>query len=206
LASKLSFVPSPTIYTNMEDNIQEQVPETDNSTVNHSFINADDNAAGTTHLNEEVAEESVMEKLQMELDEQKDKYLRLVAEYDNYRKRNAKERLELMQTANKEVIISMLDVMDDCDRAEQQIKVSDDVTVIKEGIQLVFAKMRTTLLSKGVKEMDSIGKAFDVELHEAITEIPAPNDDLKGKVIDQIQKGYYLNDKLIRFAKVVVGN
>jgi molecular chaperone GrpE len=190
----------------MEDNIQEQVPETDNSTVDHGFINADDNAAGTTHLNEEVAEESAMEKLQMELDEQKDKYLRLVAEYDNYRKRNAKERLELMQTANKEVIISMLDVMDDCDRAEQQIKLSEDVTVIKEGIQLVFAKMRTTLISKGVKEMESIGSPFDVELHEAITEIPAPNDELKGKVMDQIQKGYYLNDKLIRFAKVVVGN
>ncbi len=190
----------------MKENLQEQEPLTDNNTVDNSFINADDNAAGTNHLNEEVAEESVMEKLQMELEEQKDKYLRLVAEYDNFRKRNAKERLELMQTANKEVIISMLDVMDDCDRAEQQLNVSEDVTVIKEGIQLVFAKMRNTLLSKGVKEMESVGTAFDVELHEAITEIPAPNDELKGKVIDQIQKGYYLNEKLIRFAKVVVGN
>jgi molecular chaperone GrpE len=189
----------------MEENNTEPENFTDNFSNDTLDINADDNAAGTTHLNEEVAEESAMEKIQMELEEQKDKYLRLVAEFDNYRKRNAKERLELMQTANKEAIVSMLDVLDDCDRAEQQLQKSDDVTVIKEGIQLVFQKFRTTLQTKGVKEMESVGKDFDVELHEAITEIPAPTPELEGKVIDQVQKGYYLNDKLIRFAKVVVG-
>ena len=183
-------------------------PTTDENAVQDQDmnINTDDAIAGTTHLNQAVAEEDAMEKVQMELDEQKDKYLRLVAEFDNYRKRNAKERLDLMLTANREVIVSMLDVLDDCDRAEKQIQTSEDVASIKEGVQLVFAKLRTTLQAKGVKELESIGKAFDVELHEAITEIPAPTPEQVGTVLDQVQKGYYLNEKLIRFAKVVVAN
>jgi len=168
-------------------------------------INTDENAAGTHHLNEPVAEESEIEKLQAELQEQKDKYIRLMAEFDNFRRRTAKERLELIQTAGKDVIVSLLDVLDDCDRAEKQIQATEDVQQIKEGVALVFGKMRSSLLSKGVKEMKSVHEEFDVEKHEAITEIPAPTEELKGKVIDEVQKGYYLNDKLIRFAKVVVG-
>jgi molecular chaperone GrpE len=187
----------------MEEKITEQEHFTDNTAP--MDINVDENVAGTTHLNEEVAEESVMEKLQMELDEQKDKYLRLVAEFDNFRKRTAKEKLDLMQTAGKDVIIPILNVLDDCDRAEAQLQNSEDVTLIKEGIQLVFAKLRSTMQSLGVKEMESIGVDFDVEKHEAITDIPAPTEEQKDKVMDQIQKGYYLNEKLIRFAKVVVG-
>jgi molecular chaperone GrpE len=207
LAYKLSVVPLPTIFITMNENIDVNDPINDNNSVeNQMNINTDDNAAGTTHLNDEIAEESAMEKLQMELDEQKDKYLRLVAEFDNFRKRNAKERLELLQTAGKDVIMPMLEVLDDCDRAEQQIQKTDDVTLVKEGVQLVFHKLRTSLQARGIKEMESIHTDFDVEKHEAITEIPAPSEDLKGKVLDQIQKGYYLNDKLIRFAKVVVGN
>jgi len=168
-------------------------------------LNTDENAAGTNHLNEPVSEESEMEKLQAELQEQKDKYIRLMAEFDNFRRRTAKERLELIQTAGKEVIVSLLDVLDDCDRAEKQIHSTDDINLVKEGVLLVFNKMRSSLQSKGVKEMKSVHEEFDVEKHEAITEIPAPNDELKGKVIDEVQKGYYLNDKIIRFAKVVVG-
>ena len=99
----------------------------------------------------------------------------------------------------------MLDLLDDCDRAEKQLQSSDDIAVQKEGIQLVFNKLRSTMQSKGVKVMESIHQDFDVEKHEAITEIPAPTEDLKGKVIDDVIKGYYLNDKIIRFAKVVVG-
>jgi molecular chaperone GrpE len=191
----------------MNENIDINEPVSDNNSVQSEMnINTDDNAAGTTHLNDEVAEESAMEKLQMELEEQKDKYLRLVAEFDNFRKRTAKERLELLQTAGKDVIMPMLEVLDDCDRAEQQIQKTDDVTLVKEGVQLVFHKLRTSLQARGIKEMESLHTDFDVEKHEAITEIPAPSEDLKGKVLDQIQKGYYLNDKLIRFAKVVVGN
>ncbi len=168
-------------------------------------LNADENAAGTTLLNEVVAEESAIEKLAAELQEQKDKYLRLMAEFDNFRRRTAKERLDLIQSAGKEVIVSFLDVLDDCDRAEKQLQASDDITVQKEGIQLVFNKLRSAMLQKGVKAMESIEADFDVEKHEAITEIPAPSDALKGKVIDEVMKGYYLNDKIIRFAKVVVG-
>lgn len=168
-------------------------------------LNADENAAGTTHLNEPVEEESGSEKLRAELQEQKDKYIRLMAEFDNFRRRTAKERLELIQTAGKDVIVSLLDVLDDCDRAEKQVQATEDLAQIKEGVLLVFNKMRSVLQSKGVKEMKSVHEEFDVEKHEAITEIPAPTEALKGKVIDEVQKGYYLNDKIVRFAKVVVG-
>ncbi len=168
-------------------------------------INADETAAGTAHLNEPVAEESAMTKLAEELAEQKDKYLRLMAEFDNFRRRTAKERLELIQTAGKDVIVSLLDVLDDCDRAEKQLQGKDDIEVQKEGILLVFNKLRNNLQQKGVKVMESIQTDFDVEKHEAITEIQAPTEELKGKVLDEVTKGYFLNDKLIRFAKVVVG-
>ncbi len=168
-------------------------------------MNTDENAAGTSHLNEPVAEESLIEKLEAEVKEQKDKYLRLMAEFDNFRRRTAKERLELIQTAGKDVIVSLLDVLDDCDRAEKQLQTTDDIAIQKEGIQLVFNKLRSTLQNKGVKALESINTDFDVEKHEAITEIPAPNAAMQGKVMDEVVKGYYLNDKLIRFAKVVVG-
>ncbi|MCX6206896.1 MAG: nucleotide exchange factor GrpE [Bacteroidetes bacterium] len=169
-------------------------------------INTDENAAGTSKLNEPIGEESELEKLNVELQEQKDKYLRLMAEFDNFRRRTAKERLDLIQTAGKDVIVSLLDVLDDCDRAEKQLNSNADIAVQKEGIQLVFNKIRSNLQSKGVKAMESINTEFDVEKHEAITEIPAPSPEMKGKILDEVMKGYYLNDKLIRFAKVVVGN
>jgi len=167
-------------------------------------LNTDENIAGATHLDIGAREEET-ERLKEELQEQKDKYLRLFAEFDNFRKRSARENLELRQTAGKEVIISLLDVLDDCDRAEKQLQATNDIAQIKEGVQLVFSKLRSTLWSKGLKPMQSVGTDFDVEKHEAITEIPVPDPALKGKVIDEVQKGYYLNDKIIRFAKVVVG-
>jgi len=183
---------------------KEIVDQTDN--IDNTFnINADENAAGSTHLNEKVEEENELEKLRSELAEQKDKYLRLMAEFDNFRRRTAKERLDLMQTAGKEIVVSLLEVLDDCDRAEKQLKGTADFEVQKEGIQLVFNKIRSTLYGKGVKAMDSVNTDFDVEKHEAITEIPAPNKAQKGKVLDEVMKGYYLNDKIVRFAKVVVG-
>lgn len=189
--------------TMKEKEMTENAKNTD--TTSGFDINTDENAAGTSYLNEPVAEENEIEKIEDELKEQKDKYLRLMAEFDNFRRRTAKERLELIQTAGKDVIVSLLDVLDDCDRAEKQLQTTDDIALQKEGIQLVFNKLRATLQNKGVKAMESIQTDFDVEKHEAITGIPAPSDDLKGKVIDEVEKGYYLNDKLIRFAKVVVG-
>jgi len=184
-----------------EKEIQEEV-----NAQNADFgMNADENAAGTTYLNDPVEEESLTEKLNAELQEQKDKYIRLFAEFDNFRRRTAKENLELRQTAGKEVIISLLDVMDDCERAEKQLEKSSDIQQFSEGAVLIFNKLKKTLESKGLKQMNSINTDFDVEKHEAITEIPAPEKKQKGKIIDEIQKGYYLNDKIIRFAKVVVG-
>lgn len=150
-------------------------------------------------------EEEITEKLTKELEEQKDKYIRLFAEFDNFKRRTAKERMELIQTAGKEVITSLLDVLDDCDRAEKQMNNTEDLQQIKEGVQLVFNKLRNTLQSKGLKPMENKDIDFDVEKHEAITEVVIEDENKKGKVVDEIVKGYYLNDKLIRFAKVVVG-
>jgi molecular chaperone GrpE len=166
-------------------------------------INSDADILGNTHLSN--PEDNATEKLQAEVDEQKDKYIRLFADFDNYKRRTAKERYELIQTAGKDVITSLLDVLDDCDRAEKQMQTTEDIEQVKQGVQLVFNKLRNTLQGKGLKVMESINTDFDVEKHEAITEIPAPTEELKGKVIDEVQKGYYLNDKIIRFAKVVVG-
>ena len=155
---------------------------------------------------ENPAEDSrELDNLQKELQEQKEKYIRLYADFDNFKRRNAKERVELIQTAGREVIQSMLEVMDDCDRAEKQMQKSDDLKQIREGIQLVFTKFRNTLQSKGLKEMNSIGEEFNPDVHEAITEIPVPDENMKGKVVDEVEKGYMLNDKIIRFSKVVVG-
>jgi len=166
-------------------------------------IGADSDVPGNSHLSNPEGE-NMADKLQAELEEQKDKYIRLFAEFDNFKKRNAKERYELMQTAGRDVITSMLDVLDDCDRAEKQLQASDDEQ-LKTGVQLVFNKLRATLQAKGLKAMETINTEFDTEKHEAITEIPAPTEALKGKVVDEVTKGYYLNDKIIRFAKVVVG-
>jgi len=156
-----------------------------------------------------VSEENEVSKLNGELEVQKDKYVRLFAEFDNYKRRSAKERIDLIKTAGKEVITSMLEVLDDCDRAEKQMNPEsyqdNPEQKIKEGVQLVFNKLRTSLQSKGLKAMDSIDTDFDVHKHEAIAEVAVEDETKKGKVIDEIEKGYYLNDKLIRFAKVIVG-
>src|ERR1700690_4386736 len=158
---------------------------------------------------EDVSEPLILDetkqKLREELEEQKDKYVRLFAEFDNFKRRTSKERIELMQTAGREVITSLLQVLDDCDRAEKQLQQTNDAGQVKEGVQLVFNKLRKTLQAQGLKAMESLHTDFDVEKHEAITEIPVDDKGLKGKVVDEIEKGYYLNDKLIRFAKVVVG-
>jgi molecular chaperone GrpE len=143
-------------------------------------------------------------QLKAQVEELKDKYLRQAAEFDNFRRRTAKERIDLIQTASKDVVTELLDVLDDCDRAQGQMDKTNDLGQIREGIQLVFNKLRQTLNNRGLRPMDAKGEEFDVDLHEAITEIEA-GDEWKGKVVDEIIKGYYLNDKIIRYAKVVVG-
>ena len=168
-------------------------------------INADADIPGNTHLSNSESDRSLeLEKLAAELQEQKDKYLRLVAEFDNYKRRTAKERIEFAQTAGKEIIASLLEILDDSERAEKQLQTSDDIKIVKEGIMLVFNKLRNLLQQKGLSPMQSINTDFDVEKHEAIAEVDV-DKDMKGKVTDEVQKGYYLNDKILRFAKVVVG-
>jgi len=167
-------------------------------------INTDENIDGNQHLNDPVAEESEIEKLRQQVDELNDRYLRQVAEFENFKRRNARERIELIQTAGKEVITDLLDVLDDSERAQKQMETTQDVQQIREGVQLVFTKLRNTLAAKGLKPIESLNKDFNVDLHEAVTEIDG-GEEMKGKVVAEIQKGYYLNDKIIRFAKVVVG-
>ncbi len=154
---------------------------------------------------EPVIELSVEEKLQQENSNLNDKYLRLFAEFDNYKRRTQKERVELLQTAGKDVVVSLLPVLDDFDRALKATENATEVNAIREGIMLVQTKLKSILTQKGLKEMESLHTLFDTDIHEAITKIPAPTDDLKGKVVDELEKGYTLNDKVIRFAKVVVG-
>lgn len=149
---------------------------------------------------------TVEEKLQEDLANEKDKFLRLFAEFENYKKRTAKERIDLFKTANQEVLQAMLPVLDDFDRAWSQISKSEDEALVK-GVELIHEKLKSTLTSKGLEQVEiKAGDAFDADFAEAITQIPAPTEDLKGKIVDVIEKGYKLGDKIIRFPKVVIGN
>ena len=161
--------------------------------------------ASQTHIEGNKEEGAEFGKVQQELAEMKDKYLRLYSEFENFRRRTSKEKIELIGSANEQLMVSLLPVIDDMERSKQSLETATDVTALKEGIDLVFNKFFKTLESKGLKPLDSKGKEFNADIHEAITQIPAPSDDLKGKIVDEIEKGYYLNEKLIRVAKVVIG-
>lgn len=154
---------------------------------------------------EEISPESKIEELENTINEQKDKYLRLFADFDNYKKRTAKERLDLLQTAGKDVMLSIIPTLDDLTRAIQSAENATDVEAVKEGMVLVKNKLFGSLNQKGLKPIESTGAVFNPDIHEALTKIPAPSEELKGKVIDTIETGYTLNDKIIRFSKVVVG-
>lgn len=167
-------------------------------------INSDADIPGKNHLSDGPEEQGEFAKMSAELEEQKDKYIRLVAEFENFKRRTSRERIELIQTAGREVIVSLLEVLDDCDRAEKQMDQTEDIAVVREGTKLVFNKLRNILQQKGLSAMESIDTDFDLDKHEAISEVEAGGNK-KGKVIDELEKGYYLNDKIIRFAKVVVG-
>ena len=155
---------------------------------------------------ETAAELTVEEQLQEDLAKEKDKFLRLFAEFENFKRRTAKERIELFKTANEEVLQAILPVLDDFDRAMVEISKSNDEVLLK-GVELIHEKLKSTLVSKGLEQVEiKAGDAFNADFAEAITQIPAPTDDLKGKVVDVIEKGYKLGDKIIRFPKVVIGN
>ncbi|RZK58358.1 MAG: nucleotide exchange factor GrpE [Pedobacter sp.] len=186
---------------------KEEEPITENNAVEQELADVQsENANETEETTEEpVAELTAEEKLQYENSALNDKYLRLFAEFDNYKRRTQKERVELLQTAGKDVVVSLLPVLDDFERALKATENATEVSAIRDGIMLVQTKLKSILTQKGLKEVESINTVFDTDLHEAITKIPAPTDDLKGKVVDELEKGYTLNDKVIRFAKVVVG-
>ncbi len=182
--------------TEEKENMQnEQENPTTEETVEQTEANTVENQEAPNEL----------ETLKNQLAEQKDKYLRLFADFDNYKKRTAKERLDLLNTAGKDIVLSVIPVIDDFERAINVADKATEVDSVKEGMILIKNKMFSVLEQRGLKAMESIGEPFDAEMHEAITEIPAPSDDLKGKVVDQVEKGYTMNGKIIRYAKVVVG-
>ncbi len=143
--------------------------------------------------------------LKAKLTESNDKFLRLYSEFDNFRKRTAKEKMELIQAGGEEIFKSVLPILDDFERAIKSNAETDDINAVKDGVSLIYNKLKSTLTQKGLEEMKSHGEVFNADVHEAITNIPAPTDDMKGKVIEEMEKGYSLNGKIIRFAKVVIG-
>jgi molecular chaperone GrpE len=166
-------------------------------------VTLENNANGEQLIIEEL---SVEEQLAQDLAKEKDKFLRLFAEFENYKRRTTKERVELFKTANQEVLLAMLPVLDDFDRAMVEINKAED-ELLSKGVELIHEKLKNTLVAKGLEQVDvKAGDAFDADFAEAITQIPAPSDNMKGKVVDVLEKGYKLGDKIIRFPKVVIGN
>lgn len=198
------------------DNMREELNELEQQSTPENTENEEQFAEAEELLEQEAMQtettfshqdQLMLEKIELEaqIADLKDKYLRLHAEFDNFKRRNVKERLDLMKTASRDTLSALLPVLDDFDRAKQNANQNAE-TGFSEGIQLVYNKLFNTLEQKGLKSMESTGLPFDPELHSALTEIPAPSEEMKGKVIDTIERGYYLNDVLIRHAKVVVGN
>jgi molecular chaperone GrpE len=191
--------------SNQDNTIKEENPNDSIENKEQDVVN-EAQAEENTNATEDVKEElSVEEKLQKEVQAEKDKFLRLFAEFENYKKRTSKERLELFKTASKDVMVAMLPVLDDFDRAYIEISKSEDKELLK-GVELISNKLKTTLQGKGLEQMElKAGDDFNADFQEAITQIPAPSEDLKGKVIDVLEKGYKLGETVIRFPKVVIG-
>ena len=189
-----------------EKTAEKEVKSEENEKIN--TVNIDEVTEESPEVEIEEKEElSELEQKKAELAESKDKYLRLYSEFENYRRRTSKEKLDLIQTANEGLISALLPIIDDFERAEKSAGEDADLKSVREGMSLIANKFNNILTQKGLKAMESDqGIDFDPELHEAITQIPAPSKKLKGKVVDVIEKGYLLGDKVIRFAKVVTGN
>jgi len=184
----------------MENKEQHEEAKTTEEQVKESAVETAENLSE----NQEEGEKNEQLKLQNELAEQKDKYIRLYSEFENFRRRTAKEKIEMTQSANEQLIRSLLPVVDDFDRAEKVFKDAKDKEI--EGIFLIQNKLKKVLEQYGVKAMTvGSGSEFDSDFHEAISQVPAPDEKLKGKIVDVVEKGYMLNEKVIRFAKVVVG-
>lgn len=181
----------------------------ENETVNEQNEQDQQNEREEQQENKESAndpKDAKIAELQAKVDELNDRYLRLYSEFDNFRKRTAKEKMELIQSGGEDVFKSILPVIDDFERAIKSNSETSDVKAVNDGVNLIYNKLKSTLTQKGLEEMKSVGEPFNADIHEAITNVPAPSEDQKGKVIDELEKGYTLNGKIIRFAKVVIGN
>ena len=192
---------------------ENNLPQDDNLTVDPHHVagemadadgettdtSADANATATAEP------DTTASRTDAELAEIKDKYLRLAAEFENYKRRTSKERIDLFKTASQELMVALLPVLDDFERARNATAATTDANAVRESIEIIQSKLNKTLQQKGLTAMEARGGDFDAELHEAITQIPAPSDDLKGKIVDVVEQGYYLGDKVIRHAKVVLG-
>lgn len=175
---------------------EQNLPQDDNMT--------DIPASAAGEMTDETAPE-VADATGTELAELKDKYLRQAAEFENYKRRTAKERIDLFKSANQELMAVLLPVLDDFERARHHTQTAEDASTVREAVDIIQNKLIKTLEQKGLKPMNATGTAFDPELHEAIAQIPAPSEELKGKVVDEVERGYYLGDKVLRHAKVVLG-
>ena len=191
-----------------KDFVDDQSSSTDNSTENIDTQTAETINGGVTDETEQTTpsgEAEQTEPVGAELAVLKDKYLRLYADFENFRRRTAKEKLDLIANANENLLVALLPVVDDFERAMPSLANAKDVSAALEGIQLIYSKLTKTLEAKGLKPMTSKGEVFNADLHESVTQFPAPTDNMKGKVIDEIERGYLLNDKVIRYAKVIIG-
>ena len=163
-----------------------------------------ENLTEKTSSNDKLTENNEIEKLKSENSSLKDDYVRLLAEFENYKKRSFKEKMEIIQTAGKDIMIGLLEIIDDVERAEKQFETTNDLKSLKEGINLIFNKLKNNLTAKGLKSFDSLGLDFNEEQHDAVAVVPAASKDIENKIVDVLEKGYSLNDKIIRHAKVVV--
>lgn len=191
----MSNDPTKDTLDEQENTAQPEVSETTENT--ESTENFDATETNTT--------ENEVEKWQKDAADWKDKYMRLYAEFDNFRKRSAKEKSDILATAAAGLVKDLLPVMDDFDRAVKANETAEDLQSVREGFILIQQKFNHALVSKGLQPINAVGQVFDTDFHEAITQIPAPSEDMKGKVVDELEKGYLLNDKVIRFSKVVIG-
>ena len=186
----------------LKQNAEQQGAEQENTELGADNKMADEEAQSQE---QETSEEDRVAELEKQLAEANDKHLRLIAEYDNYRKRTLKEKMELTKLAGEEIFMGILPVVDDFERALQHFNSADNVEALKVGVELIYSKFISYLSSNGVKAIDTDKVTFDADLHEAVTKVQAPTEDMKGKVVDCVEKGYMLDEKVIRFPKVVVG-
>lgn len=191
-----------------EEKVEQQHEEVITTAQTEEEIESEaDTCADESQVDQQDEMSDETQKLQVELSEMKEKYLRLYSEFDNYRKRTIREKADIITNANEALMQSLLPVIDDFERARKANENQTDLDSVKQGFDLIYNKLSSTLTQKGLKAMEiESGHAFDADLHEAVAQVPSPEDSLKGKIIDVIDKGYYLNEKVVRFAKVVIGS